>query len=164
METRGLSKIGVVASIPFVDEILNLLYDIRWLLLLGAVLILADLKTGIERSKAQGKEVRKSKATRRTLNKVVDYVCLLLVASILGVAIGEPLGLDHMVVAVVIMAMICLTELDSIIQNYYEARGMKGFSIRKVVISYIKKKNEDVGAALETTEENENNGDNQERK
>ena len=143
--------IGIMAS-----ELETLVYDLRWLIALSFALIIADFWLGISESKLIGKEIRKSKAWRRTLNKVVDYMCYLMVAGLLGKAIGEPMGLDALKVASVVMLLTCAWELDSIYGHICVLNGAeKDFSIRKFIIGIFKRKSEAIHEAVDEAQEKE---------
>lgn len=128
--------IGLMAQ-----EIEQLIFDLRWLIALSMALIFADFWLGISESRQNGKEIRKSKAFRRTFNKVVDYICYLMVAGLLGKAIGEPLGVSSITTAAVTMLLACAWELDSIYGHICVLNGMKkDFSIRKIIFGWFKRK------------------------
>ena len=143
--------IGIMAS-----ELETLVYDLRWLIALSFALIIADFWLGISESKLVGKEIRKSKAWRRTLNKIVDYMCYLMVAGLLGKAIGEPMGLDALKVASIVMLLTCAWELDSIYGHVCVLNGAeKDFSIRKFIFGWFKRKHEIIGEAMDEAKEEE---------
>ena len=56
-------------------ECTQIVFDLRWMILLGFMLIVSDLWFGIRASKYLNVNVRKSRAGRRTLNKIIDYIC-----------------------------------------------------------------------------------------
>lgn len=138
------------------SELETLVYDLRWLIALSFALIIADFWLGISESKLVGKEIRKSKAWRRTLNKIVDYMCYLMVAGLLGKAIGEPMGLDALKVASIVMLLTCAWELDSIYGHVCVLNGAeKDFSIRKFIFGWFKRKHEIIGEAMDEAKEEE---------
>lgn len=137
--------IGLMAT-----EIEALIYDLRWLIALSFALIIADFWLGISESKMVGKEIRKSKAWRRTLNKVVDYMCYLMVAGLLGKAIGEPMGMNALRVASVVMLLTCVWELDSIYGHICVLNGAeKDFSVRKFIVGIFKRKSQAINEAVD---------------
>lgn len=137
--------IGLMAG-----EIEQLIFDLRWLIALSFALIIADFWLGISESKAKKKEIRKSKAFRRTFNKLVDYICYLMVAGLLGKAIGEPMGMNALRVAAVVMLLTCAWELDSIYGHICVLNGaQKDFSIRKIIFGWFKRKSERLSDAVE---------------
>lgn len=102
-------------------------------LLLAAVLVLVDLNFGIaaaKKRKATAKkkcepfeEIRFSRAGRRTLNKITDYICWVTLAGLFGQAFGNILGIPAL--AAIILLVIYVLELSSCFSNYFEARGIK---------------------------------------
>lgn len=157
--TRDVTRAATATGMTFMQEIQIVLYDVRWLILLCLVLIIADLKFGIENSIAHGEVIRTSRALRRTINKFIDYLCWLMFGVVFAEAFAVPLGIDYMTVTVCIMLLACFNEIDSIMQNYHAARGIEGVSLIKFVVSLIKKKNKDVGEALEETLKDKEDGD-----
>jgi hypothetical protein len=131
-------------------EIEALIYDLRWLIALSFALIIADFWLGISESKMVGKDIRRSKAWRRTLNKVVDYMCYLMVAGLLGKAIGEPMGMNALRVASVVMLLTCAWELDSIYGHICVLNGAeKDFSVRRFIVGLFKRKSQAIHEALD---------------
>jgi len=129
------------------SEVVSLVYDMRWWVLLSLVLIAVDFWFGISESRMQGREVRKSKACRRTANKVVDYMCYLMVAGLLGKAM-EPVGIDPIKLATIVMLLTSAWELDSIYGHICVLNGAeKDFSIRKFIVSLLKRKSEKIEEA-----------------
>lgn len=138
-ESNALTTVGRTAMFAiFVAELKALFFDMRWLFLLSAVLILVDFWWGVNRAIRKKKEkqesgqaltdddqIRLSRMIRRTLVKSVDYLGVVLVGAILGQAIGEPFGINHINVAALCMVIACGCELDSIYNNYCECKGLK---------------------------------------
>ena len=140
-------------------EAMGALYDLRWMLVLIVVLIVADFWFGVSESLHKHEHFRFSRAGRRTCNKAVDYVTYLMLGSVLGLAIFEPLGwANHVTTAAVGLGFGCLWEVDSIVGHVCELHGVKNkFSVKRLLIALIKKKDEDVGEAVEEAfEEMEN--------
>ena len=67
---------------------LEFLAPLKWFAVLGLVLIVADLRFGIMAARHRGEKVRYSRAGRRTINKMVDYICWIFVAAAIGRAIA----------------------------------------------------------------------------
>jgi Na+/H+ antiporter NhaD/arsenite permease-like protein len=149
MTGREVTRVATTGGLSFYAEAQSLFWDMRWLIALVVVLIVVDLKFGIENSLKQKEKIRKSRAVRRTVNKFVDYMCWLLFAGVLGLAIGEPIGVNHTVVSVVVMSLACLSEVDSIAQNFCEAHDYPVFSLKRFVFALIKRNKPDIGGALE---------------
>ena len=137
--------IGLMAT-----EIEALIYDLRWLIALSFALIIADFWLGVSESRMAGKEIRKSKAWRRTFNKVVDYMCYLMVAGLVGKAIGEPMGMNALRVASFVMLLTCAFELDSIYGHICVLNGAeKDFSVRKFIVGLFKRKSQEIHEAVD---------------
>lgn len=149
--TRDVTRVSAAVGLSFIEEMQAMMYDLRWLLLLCVVLIIADLKFGIENSQAHKEVIRASRAMRRTVNKFIDYLCWLMFSAVFAEAFAVPLGIDRMTVTVCVMLLACFNEIDSIVQNYHAARGIEGISLVHFFVNLVKRKNKDVGEALEET-------------
>lgn len=147
-ESNVTTTVGRAAMFTvFVEELYSLLFDMRWLFMLSAVLIIVDFWFGINKALKRKHEkeqkglhlsdddqIRASRALRRSFVKSVDYLGVVLVGSVLGQAIGEPFGVDHLTVAASLMIISCGCELDSIYSNYCECKGIrKRISIAKLL-------------------------------
>lgn len=141
---------GFTAAVlsPFVEGWQQML----WFLLLAIVLIIGDLRFGIAAAKKRGEKIRPSRAVRRSLNKLVDYICWLSIATIVGINFGSVFGLP--LLSVIIMAVVCIIEMSSIIDNYLEYKGIKQkVNIIKLIARIFRRPEfEDV---LEPTEQEE---------
>ena len=72
METNTTTNTAVKTTIiGFLAEWQGLLYSMRWMITLALVLILADLWFGVSASKHRGEKIRRSRAGRRTFNKII---------------------------------------------------------------------------------------------
>ena len=120
MQERNVIS-GTVTAIfsPFVDGWESL---IGWLTV-ALVLIFADLRFGVAASKKRGETVRKSRVMRRTVNKLVDYICWVSIAGALGGTFGKIFGIP--LLAAIVMLIVCGIELSSIFDNYFEVKGIK---------------------------------------
>lgn len=132
-------------------EALSALYDLRWMLVLIVVLILADFWFGVSESLNKREHFRFSRAGRRTCNKAVDYITYLILGSVLGLAIFEPLGwATHTTTAAVGLGFGCVWEMDSIVGHVCALHGIRNrFSVKRFIIALLKKKDDDVGEAVE---------------
>ena len=91
-------------------------------LLLGAVLVLVDLRFGLLASKRRGEDIRPSRACRRTINKMVDYLCWVTLAEMCTRTFGITLGAP--VVSMAMLFVIYGIELNSCVNNYLEYKGI----------------------------------------
>lgn len=137
------------------EEALQALFDLRWMLVLIVVLILGDFWFGVSESLQKNEKFRFSRAGRRTCNKTVDYIAYLMLGTILGLAIFEPLGIaTHTTTAAVGLGFGMLWEIDSIVGHICALHGINNkVSVKKFLIALMKKKYPDAGDALEKTME-----------
>lgn len=148
MEKTGTA--GLLWWATMGSEALDVLYDLRWMLVLIVVLIVSDFWFGVSDALNKRKEFRFSRAGRRTCNKAVDYLTYLLLGAILGLAIFEPLGVtNHTVAAAVGLGLGCLWEIDSIVGHVCSLHGVTNkFSVKRFLINLLRKKYPDVGDAV----------------
>ncbi|MBQ1759112.1 MAG: phage holin family protein [Prevotella sp.] len=148
---------GVTASVlsPFIEGWQQML----WFLILAIILILGDLRFGIAAAKKRGERIRPSRAVRRSINKLVDYICWLSIATVVGINFGTVF--DIPLLSVIIMAVVCIIEMSSIIDNYLEYKGIKKKVNLIKLIAHIFRRPE-VEDVLESTEQNEEKQENNE--
>jgi hypothetical protein len=145
-------------TVGLLGECTQILYDLRWMILLAIILILSDLWFGISVSRVYSIEIRKSRAGRRTLNKLVDYICYILLGAVLGKALGEPYGIDPIVVSITVMVLCYCFEIDSIYGHICEIHGIKKrYSVWKILFKLITFKFKDLGEAFKDMAEQKNN-------
>ena len=149
--TRDVVRVTTGLGLSMVDELQSMLWDMRWLIALCVVLIAVDLVFGIENANAYNEKIRRSRAIRRTANKFIDYMCWLLFAGVFARAFSGPFGLADTTITAGVMLVACVSEVDSIVQNYTEAHGKERFSLMSFFLNLIKRKNKDVGGAIEDT-------------
>lgn len=147
METEGKAIVWGTMGM----ECITAIYDLRWMIVLIVVLIVADFWFGLSESLFKHEEFRFSRAGRRTCNKLVDYLTYLLLGAVIGLAIFEPLNITtHTVTAAIGLGFGCLWEVDSIVGHICALHGVKSkFSIKRLIISLLKRKNKEVGEAIE---------------
>lgn len=157
--TQSLFKTSMKTSmIGLFGECTQIIYDLRWMILLAIILILSDLWFGISASRVQDIVIRKSRAGRRTLNKLVDYICYILLGAVIGKAIGEPYGVDPMGVSITIMILCYCFEIDSIYGHICEIHGIKKqYSIWKIIFKLLTLKFNELGEAFRDMAEQKNN-------
>ena len=152
MQERNIIA-GFAASVlsPFIEGWQQML----WFLILAIILILGDLRFGIAAAKKRGERIRPSRAVRRSINKLVDYICWLSIATVVGINFGTVF--DIPLLSVIIMAIVCLIELSSIIDNYLEYKGIKKkVNLIKLIAHIFRRPEvEDILESTESTEHNE---------
>ena len=176
MELNGLSNVGKAFSWALMgSEAIKAIQDLRWMIVCCVLLIACDFRFGRAESKkrhreaveagnktlAQMTEFHFSRAVRRTCNKFVDYITLLLVFCVIGVAITEPYGLcDHVITAGVAVLIACVCELASIGGHFLYLKGIERpkLSWKSILVflgrlaaGFAKTKDESLGEALEDT-------------
>ena len=104
-------------------DFLEFMEPLKWFFLLGLILIVVDLRFGILAARARGESIRTSRAVRRTLNKVIDYLCWILVAGAMGKAFGMPF--DVPILPAIVLLVIYGCEVNSCYGNYFAARGKR---------------------------------------
>lgn len=91
-------------------------------LLLGLALVMVDLRFGLLASKRRGDPIRASRACRRTINKMVDYLCWVTLAELCSQTFGITLGTP--VVSMAMLFVIYGIEINSCVNNYLEYKGI----------------------------------------
>lgn len=156
-------------------EALGAIQDLRWMIALCVLLIVADYRFGCAESRKRHKdslesgnatlqkltEFRTSRAIRRTLNKFMDYMTLLLVFCVLGLAVTEPYGIcGHVITAGVAVIFACVIELCSIFGHVLYLRGIElpkltwgnvGLFLGRLLAGFARTKSPDLGDALDET-------------
>lgn len=135
----------------FAAEAASALFDLRWMLALVVVLIVADFWFGVSESLKKREQFRFSRAGRRTCGKAIDYLTYLLLGSVLGMAIFEPLGwATHVTTAAIGLGLGCIWEIDSIVGHVCALHGVENrFSVKRFVIFLIKQRYQQMGKAIE---------------
>lgn len=134
------------------NEYLEVLYNLRWPILVIFALILTDFWSGLAASvRIRHEDFRLSRALRRTLVKACEYVALIIFAAILTKGIFEPLfGTQPATGGAVGAAFALICEGDSILSHLCDLHGIKSrFSVKRFIVAYLKRKNQDAGEALE---------------
>lgn len=88
-------------------------------LVVAAVVIVCDLFFGCEAALRRGERVRVSRAIRRTINKMCEYLCWVM----LGITIS--IGFESEWLKYLIFTIIYGNELSSCLSNYFEAKGKR---------------------------------------
>lgn len=92
-------------------------------LLLGMVLVLVDLRYGVLAARRRGENIRFSRAWRRTINKMLDYLCWVTVAELISRTFAVSLGVP--VVSISMLFVIYGIEVSSCVNNYFEYKGIR---------------------------------------
>ena len=153
------------------SELIAVVYDLRYMVICSVVLIVADLWWGYSESqlrKEMAKEMgnatleekfkwHKSRALRRTTNKIVDYLTYLVVGAFIGLAITEPMDIcTHIWTAAIGLGIGCACEIASIIGHiaFVKLRveislldGWKAFV--RFLGKLIRVKSQEIGEAVE---------------
>lgn len=125
----------------------DFLFPLRWFLILAGVIIIVDLRFGVKAAQARGEQIRFSRAGRRTINKMVDYLCWVMLAGSLGKAIGEPFGLP--LLPALVLLIVFGFEINSCFNNYFESRGKK---MKINIFEYFKRKTDIIDVKEEDDE------------
>ncbi|MCD8186636.1 MAG: hypothetical protein LUD68_09425, partial [Rikenellaceae bacterium] len=89
----------------------------------GAGLVAGDLKFGIQAARTRKEKIKRSRAVRRTVDKIGSYVLWILMGYTFGEAFGKPFGID--ILPCVVLLIVYGVELESIFVNYFETKGKK---------------------------------------
>ena len=152
-------------------EVIAVVYDLRYMVILSAVLILADLWWGHAESMKRYHEAadggdtalkdkykwRKSRAVRRTLNKTVDYLTYLVIGALLGMGITEPMEIcSHVWTAAIGLGLGGGCEIASIVGHIVYVKfgvELKIVDAWRVTVRFlgrlIKVKSAEIGEAVE---------------
>lgn len=119
MQERNIIS-GTAATV--VSPLVNFYEGLVPFIILAIILIIADAKFGCEAAQKRGETIRISRLWRRSINKLVDYICWITLAGMFGQAFGEFLGIPTL--AIMIVLIIYAIELTSCFNNYFEYRGI----------------------------------------
>lgn len=159
---RSISGQG--ALIPLLGiEIQDAVFELRFMIGAMIILTLADFWWGTRELRyrrekalragnaelAKVYEYRGSRAGRRTLNKMVDYLTYLLVGAFLGYATTEPLGCaSHITTAAIGLGLGCAFDVSSIIGHVLAVKGLK-WDAKEFFVGLFKTKAPELGEVLE---------------
>lgn len=151
------------------NEILYMIGEARYAVVLLFLLIIVDFRFGRRESSERFEHAKKtgdtytmnkyqwrtSRAVRRSINKFLDYMLFALVGLFIGVQFLEPVDISRIWGTYAAMAVIAICEIHSIVGHFLflhdsgiEAEQANGF-FKRFLVLLAKKKNEDVGEALE---------------
>ena len=103
--------------VSFLAEWYGFLWNLRWMIVFGILLIIGDFWFGISESKYKRRKIVWAEARSKTLIKGVDYLCYITIGIALGKAIAQPYGLDPLVVATTLLLVCYMFELNSIYKH-----------------------------------------------
>ena len=112
------------------------------------VIIALDLLYGIKAAKHRKERVRFSTACRRTVSKIVSYICWLILASTLALSFGKDW------IEWFVLALVYGNEFASIVGNYLETKGIE-FSFVNLYRWVLKIIAGKAGEAMDTAEAEE---------
>lgn len=119
-ETNNLFQAAVASAGTLITSFYSHLAP--WLVL-GLVLVLVDLRYGVLAARVRGEEIRLSRAWRRTINKMIDYLCWVTVAELMSRTFAASLGAP--VVSMTMLFIIYGIEISSCVNNYFEYKGVR---------------------------------------
>lgn len=173
------TRTGVITLLS--GELVSIIADTRWMMLAIFLCVIADFRFGwgesskrFNMAKKKGDKIvmsqykwRTSRALRRSVNKLIDYIMWVSIGVFIGMALLKPIGVDYMMGGVVATSIAVGCEAKSIIGHFFwlhgvriEEKSIKGF-FKAFAIAFAKRKNKDIGEALE---EGFNNNDKKETK
>lgn len=154
--TSGLT---IASGNVFYAELLNVLFSLRWAILFIIVLVATDFWSGLAASvKIKKEKFRWSRAFRRTLCKFLEYICYIILSLLLAKSILIPFGYCNETQGAAIGAALALfVEANSIYGHVCALHGIKNpISLKRVFVNWLKKKNNDLGEAIEESENGTN--------
>ena len=172
----GMNTGTRVVGIAFMgSELVQIIYDARWLLAAITLCVAADFWYGWSESRKRYERAREkkdkvvmaqyrwrtSRAVRRTVNKLIDYIVWVSLGVVTGFALLRPLGIDYMIGGIAATAVAMACEAKSFIGHFFylhgiriEQKTIKGFC-KAFAVAFAKKKDNDLGQALEEAMKNE---------
>ena len=119
MQDRNVIAGATAAVIsPLVDFYSKLLP----FLILAIALIAIDSRFGIMASRKRGEVIRASRAVRRAINKLVDYICWITLAGMIGQTFGAAFHIP--LLSIIVLCIVYAIELTSIFNNYFFYKGI----------------------------------------
>lgn len=125
-------------------------------LVLSLILILVDLLFGIEASKkryeyshSETDRVRPSRALRKTINKIFEYACWVILSASLAVSF------DVEWINMAVMAFIVANEMISVVDNYMYVHDKKITGLKEFFLKLIGKKMNIDTSDIKITDKNE---------
>lgn len=172
---HGSTVTRVILTTSFYSEFVGCLWEMKWMLLALGFCVAADFyyargETKVRYKLAEGAgdvvmmehfKWRTSRATRRSVNKSIDYVIWMLLGMLIGKGLLDPIGVSHIWGMWAAAMTACACEIMSAGGHFFflrgvniEKRNINGF-IKAFVVAIAKKKDEDIGESLEEAFNNE---------
>jgi len=136
METG--TRLGIIALVG--SEMVGILTDARWMLMLILLCVMADFRFGWGESHKRYDEAKRiddavlmdkykwhtSRAWRRTMNKLMDYIVWVTMGMIMGMVALKPFGVDYTIGGVAAtLIIVCMCELPSAFGHFFYLHGVK---------------------------------------
>ena len=87
--------------------------------IIAVPLIILDLVYGIRAARYRKEKIRLSTALRRTVTKILTYVCWIVLSSALALAF------EHRWLEWLVFGLVIVNELSSVIGNHLETKGLE---------------------------------------
>lgn len=120
-----------VLAVAFLHDTITLMVPF---ICIAIILIIVDLIFGIAAAQRRGESVRVSRAIRRTVNKLVEYACWVILAASLAVAFNFK-SLNWIILSIVIG-----NEMISIFSNWMFVHGKKVSGLQDFFLKLLGKK------------------------
>ena len=117
-----------VVLLTFLNDTIRLMLPF---IILSIVLITVDLFFGVPAAKLRGERVSMSRGLRMTCNKIMEYICWIILAASLAVAFEWP-PLNWLILALVIG-----NEMVSIVTNWLFLHGKKVKGLDDVLVKWL---------------------------
>lgn len=111
------------ATAAFISPLVDFYGKLLPFLILAIVLIFVDSRFGIKASRKRGENIRMSRAVRRAINKLVDYICWVTLAGMMGATFGTAFHIP--LLSIIVLCIVYAVELTSIFNNYFEYKGIR---------------------------------------
>lgn len=130
------NTLGAVVGYTFPQEMCGVAYDCRYGIVLIFLLIVTDFYTGLHESFNKHQEFRLSRAGRRTMAKLFEYISAMLIGAFLGKAVLEPWGVcTHEQAGAIALGLCAVWELDSILGHLFYIHNITTtFSVKRLLV------------------------------
>lgn len=143
---------GTATGLSFVSSLCAFLQPIRYIIIGLVLLIFIDLYFGLRESRRRKRPIRRSRAFRRTTNKILDYFCFILLAGFVQQLMSEA-KIQYPLFSVVVIFVVGIFEIESIINHWLFLHDRKKVNFKRFLTIFAKNKSKVIG---EISEEYEN--------